>query len=114
MGRGWGTVSRAGEDATARLLAPAQPSTALAELKARILTQVSEQPRRLGDLVELAGSAARPSERLNLAEQAVWELLHEARVGLIEAGAVVDRAAWESILLDWRAWVEGEVSVSRG
>jgi len=112
MGRGWGTVSRDGEDVTARLLASRRQPSELHELKDEILTRVREQRLRLGDVVELSDATRRPSERLSLAEQAVWELLHEARVRLIEAGTAVGQDRWQAVLLDWRAWTDDGISLS--
>ncbi len=49
---------------------------------------------------------ARVSERLALAEQAVWELLHAGAIALDGdgAGPQPGAAEWQRVLLDWDAW----------
>jgi hypothetical protein len=46
------------------------------------------------------------SERLAVAEQAVWELLHTGAIVLDGdgAGAGAGAAEWQRVLLDWDAW----------
>ncbi len=100
LGRGWSTVTRAGEDVTTRVLDAATQSSPLAELR-RTLVQAA--PLALADVVPLA-RAGRPSERLAVAEQAVWELLHEERLLLVSDGAPVAREQWQPLLLDWASW----------
>jgi hypothetical protein len=67
------------------------------------------------DVVELAGElhpAWRASERLALAEQAVWELLHHGSIRIVRAAAgaggggagVVEQERWQPLLLDWGTW----------
>jgi hypothetical protein len=46
----------------------------------------------------------RASQRLALAEQAVWELLHEGRAGLLDDDGSVARERWEAIVLSWERW----------
>jgi hypothetical protein len=62
----------------------------------------------LAEVVSFAGERhpqSRVSERVALAEQAVWELLHEGRVQLVRAGApVLAPDEWRSILFDWESW----------
>lgn len=114
MGRGWGTVSREGEEVTERLLTGARQPEApgLAELKEEILRRAAERPLPLGQAVELAGDATwRLSERLGLAEQAVWELLHEQRLELHQGG-VLPRDRWQPVILAPGSWApDGEVTV---
>jgi hypothetical protein len=116
MGRGWGNVTRAGDDVTARVLAErAQPSP-VAELKRELCDRSAYGPVPLGRLVELIGERypqARVSERVALCEQAAWELLHEGSVGLVRAGVRVERADWQGVLLRWEAWVGDAVTLER-
>ncbi|MBV8430729.1 MAG: hypothetical protein JO244_06180 [Solirubrobacterales bacterium] len=112
MGRGWGTVSQVGEDVTQELLVAAKVQDeapgALAEVKAQLLAALSGGPLTLSQVVELTGDPTwRASERLRLAEQAVWELLHEQRVSLEQAGAEVTRDRWQPVVLSWGSWAAG-------
>lgn len=109
MGRGWGTVTREGEDVTDQLLAAARSQqdepTEMTEVKARLLAAAVEAPLALAQTPELVGDATwRVSERLRLAEQAVWELLHEGRLTLIQRGDVLGRDRWQPTILSWSAW----------
>lgn len=115
LGRGWANVTRQGEDVTERLLAEVAQPPAVAEFKRALLGCCADAPVALRRVVELAGERypqSRASERLALAEQAVWELLHERSVVLTHAGAPVARSdEWQLILLDWRAWSAGAVAI---
>jgi hypothetical protein len=135
MGRGWANVTRTGQDVTARLLTEAEAeaqaegevagasagarATASSELqrtKQLILTRIAaEGELELRDCVGLAGGVrlgARPSERLALAEQAVWELLHVGAVCMTAPDGAVAPSDWQRVLLDWEAW-SGEASRRR-
>jgi hypothetical protein len=54
----------------------------------------------------------RVSERLALAETAVWELLHESRLIMLRRVSLkagpeftpVDRSEWQRVLLSWATW----------
>ena len=116
MGRGWGTVSRDGEDVTEHLLEAAgqREDPGLAELKEKLLRQAAEAPLALSQVVELAGGPAwRVSERLAQAEQAVWELLHEERLELTEDGTAVTRDRWQPVILAPATWSPGGVLALR-
>ena len=94
---------------TARILAEsgrASPGP-VAELKRELLDRGAYGPVSLRRMVELTAErypGSRVSERVALCEQAAWELLHEGAVGLIRAGAPVDREDWQGVLLRWEAW----------
>jgi hypothetical protein len=81
------------------------------ELKRRVLEAAGQLV--LSEAVALAGPSGRPSERLAVAEQAIWELLHEGRIALIRAGGDerVPPEEWEAVLLDWETWVGTGVSL---
>jgi hypothetical protein len=114
MGRGWGNVTRDGEDVTARVLAERAQPPPVAELKREVLDRCAYGPMPLRRLVELSGERyprARVSERIALCEQAAWELLHEGAVRLVRAGAPVERGEWQGVLLRWEAWSDGAVTV---
>jgi hypothetical protein len=120
MGRGWGNVTREGEDVTARLLAEASAAAAhpppVVDLKYEIIARCAGQPLPVGRVVELVGERypqARVSERVALSEQALWELLHEGAVRLVRDGAAVVQEDWQATLFDWGAWSGGAVAVIR-
>jgi hypothetical protein len=122
FGRGWTNAVKHGEDVTDRLLgsgtpAPGTaPSPALDALRREILAQCRTAPIAVHEVLWLTNRwypDRRASERLALAEAAVWGLLHEAVVGLRQIvpqrpDAPVPRADWEAILLDWRTWADPE------
>jgi hypothetical protein len=113
MGRGWANVTRSGSDVTERLLAelrsgPDRPP-ALGPLKERMLDHLADGPLALADAVGMADDLLdghRASERLAVAERAVWELLHEGALELLadRDSPPVGRDAWEPLLLSWTAW----------
>jgi hypothetical protein len=114
LGRGWANATRQGEEVTARLLAEAAGPPALAEFKRALLGSCTNAAVPLGRVVELAGERypqARLSERIALCEQAVWELLHEGAVVLARGDVLVAREEWQGVLLGWKAWSAGEVTV---
>jgi hypothetical protein len=114
LGRGWANVTRTGEDVTERLLAEARPPPVVQTFKDEIAAGCAEGPMELHRLVDLAGERhpqARASEQLALAEQAVWELLHEGRVSLTMNGARIDRSCWRDALLSWATWTQPEVCI---
>ncbi len=109
LGRGWANVTRAGADVTVALLEQARGDVEAGArtdtLKADIQARCASAPVALGDVVALAGSEQmRASERLALAEQAVWELLHAGTVRLVRAGEAPAPDRWRSVLLSWAAW----------
>lgn len=120
MGRGWQNASRDAEDVTARVLAAVPTAGAEAPGAASAFKDVVREQCATGRLAVhqvlwLANSRHpewRVSERLALAEQAVWELLHEGSLILLrlspgEAGpqyTPADRSEWQPALLAWRTW----------
>lgn len=117
MGRGWGTVSREGEDMTAHLLNAARAEDGgggeLADVKGEFLRTLGAHPVPLHRVVGLMGEDTRPaSERLALAEQVVWELLHQGRLQLLDHGRTAPRDRWQPLVLSWESWVpDGAVAV---
>lgn len=109
LGRGWANAMRTGDEVTDRVLA--EPS-AVEGFKAELPERVA-----LADVVGLAGARypqARLSERLALAEQAVWELLHEGRARLTRAGQPLSREDWAVVLLRWESWTDPGVRLEGG
>jgi hypothetical protein len=116
LGRGWANVTRAGEDVTARVLADRTSPAPVAELKREVVDRCGYGPLALARLVELTGERypqSRVSERFALCEQAIWELLHEGSMRLVRAGAPVERAGWQDVLLRWEAWSGDAVTLER-
>jgi hypothetical protein len=121
LGRGWQTVEKVGEDVTDRVLSEATSSRApagaaaavasegLAEFKSSVLGACSLEPRALSDIVRLAAvrhPGARASECLALAEQAVWELLHQQKLAIYtdDDSGPVPPERWEPLVLAWESW----------
>jgi len=119
MGRGWANAARGGEEVTARVLAEEQQTARGGEplqvLKLELEALCAQAPQRLPAVAALAERRwpqLRASERLALAEQAVWELLHERRVALVrelpagpEPGPEpIAEADWQASLLAWASW----------
>jgi hypothetical protein len=119
MGRGWGNVTRTGEDVTERVLGAAQqalgPATreeAVAELRERLLARAGGAgslsfPEVLG-FADERHPERRASERLALAEQAVWELLHTGGLHLERDGEPVASTEWQHVLFRWATWGLGD------
>ncbi len=101
MGRGWGNVTRRGEDVTARILdearrqsAPTLREEAVRALSERLIARAAGGPVGFGEAIALAADGQpgwRASERLAVAEQAVWELLHTGGLALVRDGAPVPK-----------------------
>lgn len=115
IGRGWANAQRSGTDVTERLLARARELTArppeLDRLKERIVGRIDAGPLPLTRVVVLTEELMpghRASERLSVAELAVWELLHERVVELLarDAAAIepVAEPGWQAHLLSWESW----------
>jgi hypothetical protein len=88
-----------------------QAPPGLADLEQALLTRCGQGRVALWQVVELAAEPEpRPlaSERLALAERAVWELLHHGAVILIRGDQPLHRDQWQPALLSWQAWRGGE------
>jgi hypothetical protein len=119
LGRGWSNVTRAGEDVTEKVLAAARDAesgastaapTEVAALKQRLLQALAQEPVELSRVPELTFDlplGARASRRLSIAEQAVWELLHEGAARVSDQTGLIPRERWESVLLEWDPWAAG-------
>ena len=120
IGRGWSNATRSGTDVTARLLAQSQGDSStvsdLAELKLRLLEACRGGAIDVRESIRHAGAlhpGARASERLGLAEQAVWELLHTGDLQMLEDGVEVTRDQWQPLLLSWSTWAEAGADHAR-
>ncbi|MDQ6805093.1 MAG: hypothetical protein M3065_09005 [Actinomycetota bacterium] len=119
LGRGWSNISRDAENVTEHVLAVARQAKpgGIAEgsgsvFKDVLRAQCATDRLAIRQVMWLANSRHpewRLSERLALAESAVWELLHEGRLTLLkrEAGpeyVPADRSEWQPVLLSWATW----------
>ncbi len=89
MGRGWGNVTKRGEDVTERLLAEARRQVetppALEALKAAIAERCAGQPLRYQQLLALATEVAGDADAnqaVELTARAVWELLRDGQLAV--------------------------------
>jgi hypothetical protein len=112
MGRGWATVGKTAREVTETVLAEAQrgPESrpAVEAFKARVVDEAA-QPITFGGVVEVAVAEYplwRASERLALAEQAVWELLHQGRLAITGPDGPIEPARWQPIVISWSTWTE--------
>ena len=112
MGRGWPTVGKTSREVTETVLAEAQRGaqarSSLATFKAMLVT-AAVTPMTFGEVIELT-SREYPqwlaSERLALAEQAIWEMLHQGSLALSDLDGPVSRERWQPIMLDWSTWID--------
>ena len=114
MGRGWQNVMRTGTEVTERMLSAAPARTQrpaeVERLKERVLGRLTAGPQTLAEVVEMADAllpAGRPSQRLSIAELAVWELLQE---GTVRLEGATGPHGWEQALLGWAAWRQATTS----
>jgi hypothetical protein len=118
LGRGWANVTRSGEDVTAAVLARAHRGTdaAVEQYKLELQDLAASGPLTLAQVLAL-GAARNPgrrvSEQLALAEQAVWELLHQQRVAILRDGEEVAQDGWQPLLLAVESWTRraGEIVI---
>ncbi len=110
MGRGWATASKSSRDVTDAVVAEARRG---AEARPEVeslkdaVQEVAANAIAFQDVMALAAAAHptwRPSEQLALAEQTVWEMLHQQRLALTADGEPVGREHWQPILLSWETW----------
>jgi hypothetical protein len=111
IGRGWGNAQRSGTDVTERILEHTRERVArhpaLDPLQERLSGRLSAGPMELRGVIALADDllGGRVSERLAVAEQAVWEMLYREKVGLVVDGtAVLDRDRARELLLVADSW----------
>jgi hypothetical protein len=110
LGRGWGLATKQGEDVTEQVVAEihrgaeARPEV---ELLKDAIAEVARNRITFGDVVALAAAKQplwRASEQLSLAEQAVWEMLHQGRLQMTEDDDAVARERWQPLVLRWSTW----------
>jgi hypothetical protein len=110
MGRGWATATKSSTDVTDAVIAEArrgaQARPEVEALKGAI-QEVAVNPVSFQDVMALAAAGHpqwRASEQLAVAEQAVWEMLHQGRLTMTEAGDPVPRERWQPVVLSWATW----------
>jgi hypothetical protein len=113
LGRGWANATRAGEDVTVRLLAGARSAAVTPQdeatdwLKRELVARVNGGRVPIREALELVNGRCpgwRMSDRLAVAERAVWELLHQGGLRMLRGESPVEPAAWEAVVLDWETW----------
>jgi hypothetical protein len=110
LGRGWQAVGKQGREVTETILAevgPAGEGRGALELVKAEVRGAARAPLRLPEVIALVRAeypASRPSEQLGLAEQAVWELLHQERIELRGASGALGAEDWPAVLLSWETW----------
>jgi hypothetical protein len=114
LGRGWAQVGRTSREVTETVLAEvargAQSGSAVQTFKAMLETAAASG-LSFGEVVELAVGEYpgwRASERLALAEQAVWEMLHQGRLAVSDAEGPIQAERWQLLLLSWSTWTGAE------
>ena len=112
MGRGWANVNKTARDVTDAVLAEAQRGgqdrAAVDTFKAEV-RGAARTPVSFPEVLTLAMAAYpqwRVSERVALAEQAVWELLYQGGLKLVAPDGPIEADAWQALFLSWPAWVQ--------
>ena len=110
LGRGWGEVTRRARDVTETVLAEihrgADARPEVEALKVAV-AEVATAPVGFPDVMALAEAAHplwRASEQLSLAEQAVWEMLHQGRIEMLVDDDPVEAERWQEVVLSWATW----------
>ena len=108
--RGWAAAIKSAADVTEAVIAQARRGAeARPELEALkdAVGEVAATPLGFQDVMALAAAAHphwRASQQLELAEQAVWEMLHQGRLAMTVNGSAVRRERWQPIVLSWATW----------
>jgi hypothetical protein len=112
MGRGWATVNKTSREVTEAVLADAQRGgqdrAAVDTFKAEV-RGAARTPVSFPDVLALAVAEYpqwRVSERVALAEQAVWELLYQGALKLVGPDGPIESDAWQALFLTWSTWVQ--------
>ncbi|HEX3832611.1 MAG TPA: hypothetical protein VHW04_11615 [Solirubrobacteraceae bacterium] len=118
LGRGWGQATKDSVDVTGEVVAEAergaQARPEVETLKEEVVARAGE-PIDLRAVFALAGAAHpqwRASEQLSVAEQAVWELLHQERVAMVSDEAEIPRERWQETVLQFSSWAPAADSVA--
>jgi hypothetical protein len=118
VGRGWANVTKNCTEVTDQLLALERQAGAghraaqvISELQAEILERCALGELAVSELIELLSERHpdwRVSDRIALAEQSIWELLHRGRLAIARAvpggRETLDKEDWQPALLRWETW----------
>ncbi len=112
MGRGWGNVTRTGQDVTEAVVARAREGgassdAAVQHFKSLLVDRGAQERFSLEQVLTLAATqnpGRRVSEQLALAEQAVWELLYQRRIAIVRGEEEVSEDEWQLLLLTLSTW----------
>lgn len=112
LGRGWAAAAKRCTDVTEAVIAAARRGAqARPEVEALkdALGEVAVNPITFQDVMALAAAAHpvwRASQQLELAEQAVWEMLHQGRLAMLLGDETIARERWQPLVLSWASWVD--------
>jgi hypothetical protein len=120
LGRGWSEATRRSRDVTEAVLAEihrgAEARPEVDAFKEAIAEAAGgERPIGFPDAIALAVVAQplwRASEQLSLAEQAVWEMLHEGRLQMLRDTEPVPAQAWQEVVLSFATWAGEPATLS--
>jgi hypothetical protein len=120
LGRSWANVTKNCTEVTEQLLALERQAAASAgagnrapetvsRLRAEILERCALGELVVSELIELLSRRHpdwRVSDRIALAEQSIWQLLHQGRLTIswADGGPPIEKDAWGPVLLSWRTW----------
>ena len=81
----------------------------VSRLQAEILERCALGELVVSELIELLSRRHpdwRVSDRIALAEQSIWQLLHQGRLTIswADGGPPIEKDAWGPVLLSWRTW----------
>lgn len=113
MGRSWSNARRGATEVTAGVLDAAKGprGASVPDFKRAVLAECAGGRIGIHQVLWLANAELperRVSERLALAEQAVWELLHQGQLTMLSGdGEPVAGEQWEPIMLAWATWSGG-------
>lgn len=117
LGRSWANVGRTSQEVTETVLAEAERGAegrSTVGLFKATLRDAAQTPISLHNVMELAIAeypSWRASEQLALAEQAVWEMLHQGHLTLSDLDGPIAAERWAPILLRWTTWAGYEDGV---
>jgi hypothetical protein len=112
MGRGWASASKDSREVTDEVIAQARRGAeARPEVEAlkSAVEEVATGPISFQDVMALAAAAHptwRVSEQLAVAEQAIWEMLHQRRLEMSDGEVPIGPERWQPVLLSWATWAE--------
>jgi hypothetical protein len=112
LGRGWSEATRRSRDVTDTVLAEihrgAEARPEVEALKEALAEAAGgERPIGFPDAIALAVVGHplwRASEQLSLAEQAVWEMLHQGQLEMLRDDEPMAAEQWQEVVLSFATW----------